>query len=91
MGVRNTPEPAVIGAIFDGRYRIIRELGRGGMGAVYEAEHIGIGKKVAVKLLSAVLATDSTAAMRFFTGSSRCRRVVTSKFGGCERFRNFAL
>jgi eukaryotic-like serine/threonine-protein kinase len=41
----------VPGATF-GPYRIVRLLGRGGMGAVYEAEHAGDGRIVALKLLS---------------------------------------
>ncbi|HTJ85075.1 MAG TPA: serine/threonine-protein kinase, partial [Polyangiaceae bacterium] len=35
----------------DNKYRLLRELGHGGMGAVYEAEHLGVGRRVAVKLL----------------------------------------
>ncbi|MCZ6795963.1 MAG: protein kinase, partial [Planctomycetota bacterium] len=41
----------VIGKEFGG-YRIDRELGRGGMGAVYEAEQLESGRRVALKLLN---------------------------------------
>jgi len=40
-----TPPPRVIG----GKYRVVRELGRGGMGVVYEALHTATGRRVAVK------------------------------------------
>ena len=42
---------SVIGSLVGGRYRIRRLSGEGGMGRVYEAEHIEIGKRVALKIL----------------------------------------
>ncbi len=40
-----------LGATLAGKYSIRRLIGRGGMGAVYEGEHIEIGKRVAIKIL----------------------------------------
>ncbi|MEO9142557.1 MAG: serine/threonine-protein kinase, partial [Polyangiaceae bacterium] len=44
----------------------MREIGRGGMAAVYEAEHTQLGKKVAVKVLASELSASSIVIERFF-------------------------
>jgi tRNA A-37 threonylcarbamoyl transferase component Bud32 len=49
-----------------GNYRLVRQLGAGGMGAVYMAEHTLIGKKVALKVLHRELAQDREVVARFF-------------------------
>lgn len=49
---------ALIGQMLDGRLRVLRCIGRGGMGTVYVAEHIGLGKQVAVKVLNAPYASQ---------------------------------
>ncbi len=54
------PPPAAIGG-----YRLVRFLGAGGMGAVYEAEAPDTGSRVAVKLLSGRLASSPTSVERF--------------------------
>jgi serine/threonine-protein kinase len=48
-----------------GQYLLGRELGRGAMATVYEAEHVALGKRVALKRMHAHLATDATSASRF--------------------------
>ena len=39
--------------IVAGRYRILREIGRGGMGVVYQAQHLNTGETLALKALLA--------------------------------------
>jgi WD40 repeat protein/serine/threonine protein kinase/tetratricopeptide (TPR) repeat protein len=48
-----------------GDYRIIRELGRGGMGIVYEAEQVSLGRRVALKVLPGHALLDRKAVERF--------------------------
>ena len=48
-----------------GDYRIIREIGHGGMGVVYEAEQISLGRRVALKVLPWQVAKDRTTLERF--------------------------
>jgi serine/threonine protein kinase len=49
-----------------GNYRVTSQLGEGGMGVVYLAQHPVFGRKVAIKLLHAVLARDPDIVARFF-------------------------
>ncbi len=48
-----------------GDFRLVRELGRGGMGIVWEAEQLSLARKVAVKLLPAALCSDPRHRSRF--------------------------
>ena len=54
-----------VGEIVDNKYRIIRVLGQGGMGAVYEGENTRIHRRVAIKILHASVATKADIVQRF--------------------------
>jgi serine/threonine protein kinase len=58
-------EQDIVGAAIAGKYRIRRVIGGGSMGVVCEAEHLEIGKRVAIKLIDASLAGMTDVAMRF--------------------------
>ncbi len=55
----------LVGRLVADRYRIRRLVGRGGMGVVYEVEHIHLGKVMAMKLLHGELARDKNTQKRF--------------------------
>jgi serine/threonine protein kinase len=48
-----------------GDYRIVREIGRGGMGVVYEAEQVSLGRRVALKVLPGHVVGDRKSLERF--------------------------
>ncbi len=58
-------ESSLIGEVLDGRYRIVRKLGEGGMGEVFAAEHVHIEKRFAIKLLRPEIVSNAEAVTRF--------------------------
>jgi serine/threonine protein kinase len=59
-----SPHP-LLGTTLRGTYRILRTLDQGGMGMVFEAEHVRLKRRVAVKVLAEHLAKDVHALARF--------------------------
>src|SRR5262245_24152087 len=58
------PDP-LIGALIDGRYKVLEAMAAGSMGAVYRAERVPVGKLVAIKFLHAAFATEKEFLARF--------------------------
>src|SRR4051812_28883408 len=56
---------SLVGRVISGRYRIERLLGEGGMGAVYQAEHTHMRKRLAVKVLHAEMSRLPEVVARF--------------------------
>jgi serine/threonine protein kinase len=55
----------LVGHVVEDRYRIEAQLGSGGMGVVYRARHIKVGREVAIKVLHDHLLSDPTMVERF--------------------------
>ena len=58
-------QPDLVGTVLAERYRIGRLLGEGGMGQVYEAQHLNINKRFAIKLLRPEIVSNKEAVARF--------------------------
>lgn len=73
-----------------GDFRIVREVGRGGMGVVYEAEQISLGRRVALKILPLAGVLDSRRLQRFKNESRAAAALHHAAIApvystGCER------
>ncbi len=66
MGPHNQPAPdPLVGELIDGKYRVLRRIGAGGMGAVYEGRHEAINRRVAIKVMLPHIAHDPKVKQRF--------------------------
>src|SRR5207244_5741658 len=73
-----------------GDFRILREVGRGGMGLVYEAEQISLGRRVALKVLPFASTLDAKQLQRFKNEAQAAAHlhhtnIVPVFATGCER------
>lgn len=64
--------PLPNGVVVDGKYTILRSLGRGGTGTVYEAQHTMIGHRVALKIVNADRAQRPETLVRFQREAQIC-------------------
>lgn len=80
------------GEVLEGKYRLIEELGAGGMGQVYLAQHETIERQVAIKVLHRDLANDESVRRRFEREAKAIARlrhpncVMLYEFGFSEEF-----
>jgi hypothetical protein len=77
-----------------GDFRIVREIGRGGMGVVYEAIQLSLGRRVALKVLPFAAALDSRQLQRFKNEAQAAahlhhQHIVPVHAVGCERGMHF--
>lgn len=86
--------PAAAGQEILGDFHIFREIGRGGMGVVHEAEQLSLDRRVALKVLPAVALLDPRQLKRFQTEAKAAARlhhphIVPVYHVGCERAIHF--
>jgi eukaryotic-like serine/threonine-protein kinase len=94
-GSASHDHPTLLDASFSttmplGDYRIIREVGRGGMGVVYEAEQLSLGRRVALKVLPFASTLDAKQLQRFKNEAQAAAHlhhtnIVPVFATGCER------
>jgi serine/threonine protein kinase/Flp pilus assembly protein TadD len=68
-------EELTTGSTFAGRYQIIEELGKGGMGRVYKAFDTDINEKIAIKIIKPEIALDKTVVDRFSNELKVARKI----------------
>jgi eukaryotic-like serine/threonine-protein kinase len=59
-GEAETAPGELVGTVLGGKYRIVRKIGSGGIGAVYAAEHLALASQMAIKVLRGAAAKDAS-------------------------------
>src|SRR5205814_2327952 len=66
----------LVGSIIAERYHVLKKLGEGGMGRVYLAEHVKMGRKSALKVMHPGMVKDADAISRFNREAANASRIV---------------
>jgi len=74
--LRAPPGQSMIGAVIADRYHVVRKLGEGGMGEVYLAEHVKMGRLSALKLIAPALAREADAIGRFTREAANASKIT---------------
>ncbi len=74
--IRLNRNDRLVDKVIAGRFKIIKKIGQGGMGAVYLAEQVGIGHRVAIKFLKSEFSADVEIARRFLNEAKTYAKVV---------------
>ena len=75
LGAAAPSADPLIGRLLADRYKVLRTIGEGGMGRVYLAEHVRMGRLSAVKVMSPALAPTPDAISRFNREASNASRI----------------
>ena len=65
----------LVGSVIAGNYHIEKKLGEGGMGAVYLGQHVKMGRKSAIKVMTQSMANDPDAIARFNREATNAARI----------------
>jgi len=71
-----TPTSDLVGSIVADRYHVLQKLGEGGMGQVYLAEHVKMGRKLALKVMHPGMKADVDAIARFNREAANASRIA---------------
>jgi serine/threonine-protein kinase len=70
------PASNLVGQVIADRYHVIKKLGEGGMGQVYLAEHVKMGRRSAIKVMNPSMVHDPDAVARFNREAANASRIT---------------
>jgi serine/threonine protein kinase len=71
-----TPAASLVGQVIADRYHVVKKLGEGGMGQVYLAEHVKMGRRSAIKVMSPTMVHDPDSIARFNREAQNASRIT---------------